>query len=204
MESGDFPKRQVGRSRSNNQMSPCTSLSPILHKTLRKSVVPFDQSFCFFCQKGEFIEELGKLHDVETKNSGIRLKAAVERLESDIYSIRLSSAIDPADARAIDVKYHLSCWIQKVDRTLDSPDNEKTASREEYSNQVAADSEFFTYLETSSQDKSFMTLASLAQSYKDICKSHNVYHNVGNRYLRSIVKKKIIESEKFPDMEFTK
>ena len=87
--------------------------SPIL---TRRSVEPFDNSVCFFCQKqGTKKHSLIKLR---TDNAGQKLRQAVEKSQNDIFLVRLSTAINPDDAHAIDVRYHNTCYVKHVTNVL--------------------------------------------------------------------------------------
>ena len=98
----------TSRDRSSDSPSEISRLT-------RSSSDPFNRNLCFFCQTTDRTEQL---HEVCTFNAGNKLKAAIELSENSIYKVRISTAISPNDARAIDVKYHLPCWITNVDRIL--------------------------------------------------------------------------------------
>ena len=82
---------------------------------MRRSVSPFIPGKCFFCQKGNNKDSLGKLHEVSSKNRGAKLKQAVDILQSEELLVWLSATVDPTDARAIDAKYHKYCLTKNVD-----------------------------------------------------------------------------------------
>ena len=68
---------------------------------------PFNKELCFFCQEDK--QNLGMLHEVCTFNAGEKLQQAIKTSQSYDLRVRLRTAINPSDARAIDVKYHLPC-----------------------------------------------------------------------------------------------
>ena len=61
----------------------------------------------FLLSRGQ--ANLGMLHEVCTFNAGEKLQQAIKASQSDDLRVRLSTAVNPSDARAIDVKYHLPC-----------------------------------------------------------------------------------------------
>ena len=71
----------------------------------------FNKELCFFCQVSN---DTAKLHEVCTFNAGRKLRDAVAASNNDRWKIQLSAAVDVSDARAIDVKYHLQCWVRHV------------------------------------------------------------------------------------------
>ena len=77
---------------------------------------PFKKELCFFCQEDK--QNLRMLHGVCTFNAGEKLQQAIKAGQSDDLRVRLSTAINPSDARAIDVKYHLPYWAENVDRVF--------------------------------------------------------------------------------------
>jgi len=51
-------------------------------------------------------------------NSGKALRQAAEIPKDPVLMTRLSNAISPNDAHAIDLKYHQLCWTQHVFHVL--------------------------------------------------------------------------------------
>lgn len=76
---------------------------------------------CFFCQK----QTKDSLHEVSSFNAGKQLKEAVQKSNNQQWKVQLSAAITADDARAIDVKYHLKCWVQNVQRNKRACDDSK-------------------------------------------------------------------------------
>ena len=46
------------------------------------------------------------------------LKRAVELTGNDKFMVRLSAAMNPSDAHAMDVMYHITCWAENVTNVL--------------------------------------------------------------------------------------
>ena len=80
----------------------------------RSSVQPFDYQKCLFCQTDESIEHL---HECMAEARDVALKQAfLDCPESlAVYKIRYERALD---ARAGDIKYHTSCWVEHIDRCI--------------------------------------------------------------------------------------
>jgi hypothetical protein len=117
MQTGKNPKLgQVPGRPTTPTPSSSVTVEPSTAPFKWSSSHPFHSAMCFFCQKHD--ASLGKLHEVTSFNSGKKLRAAVAASDSDIFKVRLSTAIDPKDAHAIDVKYHLPCWVTNVDRVI--------------------------------------------------------------------------------------
>ena len=59
-----------------------------------------------------------KLQEVTTDNEGTKLSKALDYFGSDILKIRLSTATEPTNAHAIDVKYYQNCCMTNVENSL--------------------------------------------------------------------------------------
>lgn len=79
----------------------------------RSSTTPFNARLCFFfCQE----DRKDAVHEVCTFSMGEKLQKAVEASNNQTWKVQLSSAISGDDAHAVDVKYHLPCWVKNVQR----------------------------------------------------------------------------------------
>ena len=79
--------------------------------------------------------------------------------------MRLSTVIDPKDAHAIDVKYHLNCWMKNVEHVLSrstkpSKEDEERPQGDstEHQKYVLDEIEFFSMLGEALQEGSFLEL----------------------------------------------
>ena len=74
----------------------------------------------FFCNKEG--SQGDKLFTVlyDKNRRGSDLKRAMEIKNDEKFRVKLSEAIDPNDALAIDVMYHHGCWRDNVDHVLRS------------------------------------------------------------------------------------
>ena len=80
----------------------------------RSATQPLKKLHCFFCQMNDGQD----LFTVRTENSGEELQRAVEISQNQVLMTRLSNAISPGDAHAIDVRYHKVCWRKYVFHVL--------------------------------------------------------------------------------------
>lgn len=63
--------------------------------------MPYDKNVYFFCEGDAGYRQ--SLHSVLTSSAGEFLHAAIEMSSNDKLWVKLSSAIDPSDAHAIDI-----------------------------------------------------------------------------------------------------
>ena len=87
----------------------------------RSATHPLSKELCFFCQ----LDISQSLLSVKTMNSGKALRQAVQISQDSVLLTRLSNAISPSDAHAIDVKYHKLCWTQHVFHVLKDHTSDK-------------------------------------------------------------------------------
>ena len=66
--------------------------------------------FVFFCQS----VDTSDLHEVESLNTGRRLQSLIQNSLRSELKVRLNTAINTIDARAIDVKYHKNCFKEEL------------------------------------------------------------------------------------------
>lgn len=67
--------------------------------------VHFDKTLCFLCQEDK--KSLGALHEIQSVNSGIKLRRTTNIGGSDVLKLRLSSVTNPNDTHAIDASYEM-------------------------------------------------------------------------------------------------
>ena len=56
------------------------------------------------------------IHEVSTFNAAEQLRNVVGESNNETWRVNLSANISANDARAIDIKYHLPCWVKYVQR----------------------------------------------------------------------------------------
>lgn len=105
----------------------------------RSSFHQFNKDLCFFCQGASSVSFL----EMCPFNAGRRLKEAVDASGNDKWKVRLSTAMDAEDARAIDVKYHLPCWVKNVQRRPSKEADNSILLGESSQNKVTSDTVYF-------------------------------------------------------------
>ena len=89
----------------------------------RSKTKPVMKDHCFFCQS----LDISKHHEIESPNTGKRLQSLIENSLRSELKVRLNTALNPVDARAIDVKYHKNCFKEELrkQKQLLEPKEEK-------------------------------------------------------------------------------
>ena len=113
---GEAPKQGTkGRPLAKTHVtSPPDEDSGSLIRYTRSQSKPYDKNTCFFCDGKS---EKGQLHQISTFNAGDQLRKVVESSNNEQWKVNLSAALNPKDAHAIDIKYHLPCWVKHVQRS---------------------------------------------------------------------------------------
>jgi hypothetical protein len=128
------------------------------------------------------------------------LKQAVEQRNNNELKVRLSEAIDPSEAHAIDVLYHSNCWSRYVTnarRSLTFEDNsekELTAAAA-----AAAEVEFLNLAESVLRNGNIVSMIQLEKTYNDIRQMNGV---IDFEYSRKKLKHLLIE--RIQDIDFSK
>ena len=65
-----------------------------------------------------YYNKVHPLLKASTDKFGQKLRKAVELSKNEVFSVHLSTAIDPEDAHAIDVRYHSNCFAKHVRNVL--------------------------------------------------------------------------------------
>ena len=76
----------------------------------------YKKETCFVCDQKS--SKRNGLRKVATDNAGAKVKRAVELTGDDKFMVRLSAAMNPSDAQAMDVMYHITCWAENVTNVL--------------------------------------------------------------------------------------
>ena len=111
----------------------------------RSKTTPFDKNTCFFC--GDPAPYQDPFHNVSTSSA-------------DRLRVKLSTAINPSDGHAIDIKHLKKCWLVHVDNTsrkrLSTPIN-----CDERACIIAAEIEFLSKVDKDLNDGEILTMAEL-------------------------------------------
>lgn len=146
----------------------------------------------FLCEEDK---SLGALHEIGSANRGTKLRHAIEIGGSDRLKVRLSNAINPDDTHAIDVKYHMRCWVYNSDRVLDKLQKESKESVaekvQEDRAQLAADIKFFNLLKTLLQDGFILSMASLETTYITIQTENGVLTPCTRKQLKTKIREQV-------------
>ena len=105
----------------------------------------------------------------------------------DTLRVKLGTAIDPADAHAIDIQYHLKCWSKHVSNVLRKSDL-CTDNNSNISDEIAAEIEFTSLLKESLKQGQILSMSSLQDMYINIRSANNVPNpNCSRRKLKSLI-----------------
>ena len=94
---------------------------------------------CLFCGDDD---SRYALQEVSSSNVGRQIRQVVEASSNEEWKAKLQ----PDDARSIDVKYHLKCYVKYVQRS--GPSETVTTSNDEHARAVCANMEFVAILRT--------------------------------------------------------
>jgi len=134
-----------------------------------------------------------------TSSAGESLRNAIEKSPNDKLRVKLSSAIDPNDAHAIDIEYHSKCWANNVTSVIRrgkslQPANKQAAS--EGASQAAAQIEFLTMVENALKNGNILTMSNVQQGYESILEANNVENPTCSRKsIKQLIKNKIEDVE---------
>ena len=125
-------KRKPGRPSINTTSGISENL------TTRSKTTPYDRKFCIICQV-----EVGKLHRVETKETGNSMLNVAQNLPDKAFFRRLNNICIAEDAIANEVMYHNLCWVRSKNKTT-----RMNVKPKEDVARALADIELINYIET--------------------------------------------------------
>lgn len=112
------------------------------------------------------------LHSVSTSSAGESLQAAIEAINDDKLRVKISTAINPSDGHAIDIKYHRKCWMRYV---VNGPRKRTSTSTSKRASSVAAaEIEFLNMLDNALNVGEIVTMADLQTNFDSIMEANNV------------------------------
>ena len=126
--------------------------------TTRSKTVHYDKMLCIICQK-----KGGKLHLVQTKETGSLMLTVSEKLLDKSFFRRLNNITSAFDAVANDVKYHNLCWADAKKKATPKVEQAENYSR------ALADVEIIDFVENCLRDQSLMLdMNKVDETYKEI------------------------------------
>ena len=116
---------------------------------------------------------------------GKQLQKAVDASKNQTWKVQLSTAITEDDARAIDVKYHLSCWVQNVQQGATSSNEDKEYTQQEANvGKVASDIEFASLVRTLLQAGKVLNIKDIKSAYYSMLESNGVRMKLSTRDIK--------------------
>jgi hypothetical protein len=157
---GQYATKKQGHKRSSSEMEadmPGTS-KPFT----RSATEPLSKQLCFFCQ----YDNSQALYSVRSMNCGKAIRKAIEIARDPVLMTRLSNAISPNDAHAVDVKYHKLCWTQHVFHVLrdDASDKAKSTTAE-FPMQMSCLIELINLVDLQTQNKAYLPMDEIEATY---------------------------------------
>lgn len=161
----------------------------------RSKTTPYNKNTCFFCEEPASYQQ--PLHNVSTTSAGETLQAAVQAINDDKLRVKLSTAINPSDGHAIDIKYHKNCWMKHVVNASRKVASATTTSNSQRASLVASQIEFLTMLDNCLSEGQIITMANAQVEFESIMKANNVEnHSCSRKWLKQLIQKEI------PNVEF--
>ncbi|MES9880238.1 MAG: hypothetical protein ABW185_05080 [Sedimenticola sp.] len=169
--------------------------SPETNILTRSQSLPFDNSLCFFCERGNLLKN--PLFKVATVNAGQKLKEAIEKSGNERLHVKLCSAINLEDAHAIDIRYHKNCWTSHVFNVI-RPSHSESHEADPV-DEIAAKIEFLSAVDEALQGGIISNMSILQDEYENIRKQNNVpTPTIPRKKLKTLLQ------EEIPDIEFHK
>lgn len=160
MSAGRYSMKKRGYKRSSSEMEGDEPLSTM--PFTRSVTKPLSKDQCFFCQSDNGQDLLA----VRTENSGKALRQAIEISQDPMLMTRLSNAISPCDAHAIDVRYHKLCWTKHVFHVLRDHTNDKAKSTTQcLPLQMSCLIELINLIDVQTQNKAYVPMDVIEKTY---------------------------------------
>jgi len=127
-------------------------------------------------------------------HAGKDLKDALNNENNDKLKVRLSSAVVPADALAIDVLYHRGRWTDHVSHMLRLPKHIESSMEEEEDIEAKIDTviEFMSTVDGWLENGNVFTMASIEKLYCSIARENGIQlSSVHRKNLKHLIKEVI-------------
>ena len=93
--------------------------------------------------------------------------------------------LSPDDARAIDIKYHLKCYVKHVQRS--GPSATTTASDDKCARALCADKEFLAILTTMLSKGQILSMTRVCSIYEQVMQSSGLYRTLSMKEAKAKV-----------------
>ena len=140
---------------------------------------------CFFCNEGS---DKGVLHEVTSFNVGRQIREVVELSNNRQWQVKLQP-LNPDDARSVDIKYHLYCYVKYVQRSGSSPCDLPVASYDDCIREACVDTEFISILRNMLTDGTFVSMDTVRGIYEQLMLSNGL----NRTYVTKEVKAKVLK-----------
>ena len=160
ISSGHLALKKPGYRRASTEMEADTLR--ISKPFTRSATKPLSKEQCFFCQSdnGE------ALFKIRTDDAGKALRKAVDISQDAMMMTRLSTAISPTDAHAIDVMYHKQCWRKHVFHVIrDHTSEENKSTTPDLPMQVPCLIELINLIDMKTRNKEYLPMDDIERTY---------------------------------------
>ena len=133
------------------------------------------------------------MHEASSANVSKKLCEAVHILNNEALIIRLASTGE--DARAKDIKYHLSCWVNYVDRL----DGEKEFSDVDIAS-LAVETELLSMIRISIQSGEVLNMRQVLTTYLELISKSNATELRDKKTIKMWLKDRVLN--KIPEADY--
>ena len=162
-----------------------TDKENVEHTSISTHERPFTRSSCDTLKADRcFFGNEDPLHEVTSFNVGRRIREAVESSQNRAWQVKLQP-LNPDDARSIDVKYHLYCYVKYVQRS-----GQQAASYDDHIREVCVDTEFFSIMRNMLTGGKFVAMDAITGIYDQLMLSSGL----NRTYTSKEVKAKILKN----------
>ena len=155
----------------------------------RCNTQPFNKNLCFFCQTDVFDMSLREVLCMET---GLKIQEAVQKGANAELKVRLNTAINTTDARAVDVKYHLACYVKHVQRAKSSPGNEPGNGSNKETLIKSAELELLAAVDVQIRSGAVLTTEDIENAYHALLEEYGIQEKTGRRFSRRYLKDMVL------------
>ena len=106
----------------------------------------------------------------------MKLGKAVEKSQNEVFRVRISTAINPDDAHAIDVRYHDNCYVKHVTNVLRA-ESQSSSKSKTVESELAAEIEFLGEVEQNLNKGKILTMNDLVIKFQQIREGNGVEHS---------------------------